>query len=50
MTEPSAVEPKAVAIRRAVPADARAAADVYLAAFKATYDFCLLYTSPSPRD
>jgi GNAT superfamily N-acetyltransferase len=49
VTEPPAVELDAVAIRRAVPADARAAADVYLAAFKATYDFPLAHSDDQVR-
>jgi ribosomal protein S18 acetylase RimI-like enzyme len=38
-----------ITIRRAVPADATAVADVYLAAFKSTYDFPLAHTDEECR-
>ena len=39
----------ALTIRRATPADAAAAADVYLASFHATYDFPLAHTDEEVR-
>jgi len=41
--------PDAVTIRRAVPPDAPAVADVFLAAFHATYDFALAHTDDECR-
>lgn len=38
-----------IAIRRAVPADAPAVAEVYLASFKATYDFPLVHDDDDVR-
>ena len=49
MTEQPARGPDAVTIRRAVQADAPAAADIYLAAIKATYDFPLAHTDDECR-
>lgn len=49
MTEPATTGPDAVTIRRAVPVDAPAVADVYLAAFYATYDFRLAHTDDECR-
>ncbi len=49
MTEPATTGPGAIAIRRAVPADAPAVADVYLAAFHSTYDFRLAHTDDEVR-
>ena len=50
MTEQLASGPDAVTIRGAVPEDAGAVADVYLAAFAATYDFPLAHTDDEVRD
>jgi ribosomal protein S18 acetylase RimI-like enzyme len=44
VTEPATATVDEVTIRRAVPADAPAVADIYLAAFHATYDFPLAHT------
>ena len=49
MTEPPATAADDLTIRRAVPADAPAVADVYLAAFKSTYDFPLAHTDEDCR-
>lgn len=50
MTEPATTRPDGIAIRRAVPTDAPAVADVYLAAFASTYDFPLAHTDEQVRD
>lgn len=50
MTDPDALPPDGITIRRAVPADATAVADVYLAAFRSTYDFPLAHTDEQVRD
>lgn len=49
MTERPTTELGEVTIRRAVPADAPAVADVYLAAFYSTYDFRLAHTDDEVR-
>ena len=49
MTEAPAGRRDAITIRRAEPADATAIADVYLAAFRATYDFPLAHTDDEVR-
>lgn len=49
MIEPPNAESARIAIRRAVPADVSAVADVYLAAFAATYDFPLAHTDEEVR-
>jgi ribosomal protein S18 acetylase RimI-like enzyme len=49
VTEPPATGPAGTTIRRATPADAPAVADVYLAAFGATYDFPLAHTDDEVR-
>jgi GNAT superfamily N-acetyltransferase len=49
VTEPGTTEPDGIAIRRAVPADASAIADVYLTAFASTYDFPLAHTDDEVR-
>ena len=49
MTEPAAIAADDVTIRRADPADTAAVADVYLAAFKSTYDFPLAHTDEECR-
>lgn len=49
MTERPAAKPDAIAIWRAAPADAPAVADVYLVAFKSTYDFQLAHTDDQVR-
>jgi GNAT superfamily N-acetyltransferase len=50
VTDPSTTEPDGPTIRTAVPADAPAVADVYLAAFTSTYDFPLVHTDEQIRD
>ena len=50
MTEPPPTAAADLTIRRAVPADAPAVGDVYLAAFKTTYDFPLAHTDEECRD
>jgi GNAT superfamily N-acetyltransferase len=49
VTAPASTTVDGVTIRRAVPADAPAVADVYLAAFYATYDFRLAHTDDEVR-
>ncbi len=49
MTDPPPTTADEITIRRAVLADAPAVADVYLAAFKATYDFPLAHTDEECR-
>jgi ribosomal protein S18 acetylase RimI-like enzyme len=49
VTDPPPTTPDGIAIRRALPADAGAVADVYLAAFAATYDFPLAHTDDEVR-
>jgi len=49
MTEPPPTAADDITIRRAVPADAPVVADVYLAAFKSTYDFPLAHTDEECR-
>lgn len=49
MTEPPATAAADLTIRRAVPADALVVADVYLVAFKSTYDFPLAHTDEECR-
>ena len=49
MTVPSTAPLAGVTIRRAVPGDAVAVADVYLEAFHATYDFPLAHTDDEVR-
>jgi GNAT superfamily N-acetyltransferase len=49
VTERVTASPDALTIRRAVPGDAPAVADIYLAAFHATYDFPLAHTDEECR-
>ncbi len=49
MTEPPAIAADELTIRRADPADTPTVADVYLAAFKSTYDFPLAHTDDECR-
>ncbi len=49
MTEPPATAADDLTIRRAVPADAPAVADVYITAFKSTYNFPLAHTDEECR-
>lgn len=49
MTEPPATGPDEITIRRAVPADSPAIADVYLAAFRSAYDFPLAHSDDEVR-
>jgi GNAT superfamily N-acetyltransferase len=49
VTDPPRSGPDGLTIRRAGPADAGAVADVYLAAFAATYDFPLAHTDDQVR-
>jgi ribosomal protein S18 acetylase RimI-like enzyme len=50
VTAPGTTEPDKISIRRAVPADAAAVADVYLASFASAYDFPLAHTDEQVRD
>jgi GNAT superfamily N-acetyltransferase len=49
VTEPGTTDPDGIAIRRAVPADASAIADVFLNSFHATYDFPLAHSDEEVR-
>ena len=49
MTAADTTEPDGIAIRRALPADASAIADVFLNSFHATYDFPLAHTDEEVR-
>jgi ribosomal protein S18 acetylase RimI-like enzyme len=49
VTEPETTAADGVTIRRAVPADAPAVADVFIAAIKSTYDFPLAHTDDECR-